>query len=102
MARRVAVHTISLTIGALYLLLVLGAPFCAMSRPNHHAGHGTHQNASVCSWAHGACDSTLFPSSEFQTSALYSAPLFFITVGAAALEFDFQVHPARSPPIFLS
>lgn len=103
MTRRVAAHTVSITIGALYLFLILGTPFCALYHAaDHHSGHGTDRHASVCSWAHSSCASASLPSHESGTTALHPTAILFIAVHEVASEFDFQDHPARSPPVFLS
>lgn len=103
MTKRIAAHTISTTIGALYLLLILGAPFCDLYHTaNHHIGHGTDRSTSVCSWAHSLSASASVPSDESATTTLYPTAVLSIVAHKAASEFDFQVHPARSPPVFLS
>lgn len=103
MKKRVVAHTISITIGALYLLLVLGAPFCAFYHAaDHHSGHGANQHASTCKWAHSSCASASLTSHESGATTLHPTAILFITAQEAASQFDLQDHPARSPPVFLS
>ena len=103
MTKRVAAHTVSTTIGALYLLLILGAPFCALYHAaDHHSGHGTVQHVSVCKWAHSSCASASLTSDESGAPTLHQTATLFIATQDVASEFDLQDHPARSPPVFLS
>jgi hypothetical protein len=103
MMKRVAAHTVSITIIALYLLLILGAPFCALYHvADHHSGHGANQHASVCSWAHSSCASASLPSHESGATTLQPSAVLLIAAHEVASELDLKDHPARSPPVFLS
>jgi len=103
MTKRVVARTVSITISALYLLLILGAPFCVLYHvADDHSGHGANQHASVCSWAHSACASASLPSHESGTTTIHPSAALLIAAHGVASEFGLKDYPARSPPFFFS